>query len=330
METALDLSRWTEKPRGVGYRRWVIMSAGLRQVLAIRFFKAVILVAWLPALAIAAVSYLSAQAVTPGSWIYQLAADGGPKQMLATLKALTGFVTLYPDVCIGGSYTVLFWAHSFFGLGLCLVALTVVVPQLITRDRASQALIIYLSRPLTSTDYLLGKFGIIVGLLLMLWTGPLLTGWLLGMMLSGDSDFLVYSLPPLLRALEFNAIALVVLAPLALGVSALTRNSRATMALWVALWLLVGTLAQIPDAPNWLRHASFSYNLNQVRLEVLPVTDAFADAAEQLPLLDPSTKRDFARAAERTRSEHFPGAVIGLGVIVALASSVFLRRLRVE
>jgi len=32
MEASLDLSRWRETPRGVGYRRWTIASTGLRQM----------------------------------------------------------------------------------------------------------------------------------------------------------------------------------------------------------------------------------------------------------------------------------------------------------
>jgi len=39
METNLDLSRWREKPKGVDYRRWTIVSTGLRQMLANRLFR---------------------------------------------------------------------------------------------------------------------------------------------------------------------------------------------------------------------------------------------------------------------------------------------------
>ena len=39
METSFDLSRWEEKPLGVAYRRWIIVSAGLRQVLRLRLFR---------------------------------------------------------------------------------------------------------------------------------------------------------------------------------------------------------------------------------------------------------------------------------------------------
>ena len=35
MAARLDLSRWGDAPRGVGYRRWTIISTGLRQLLRI-------------------------------------------------------------------------------------------------------------------------------------------------------------------------------------------------------------------------------------------------------------------------------------------------------
>ena len=39
METNLDLSRWREAPKGVDYRRWTIVSTGLRQMLANSLFR---------------------------------------------------------------------------------------------------------------------------------------------------------------------------------------------------------------------------------------------------------------------------------------------------
>src|SRR5581483_12363705 len=127
------------------------------------------------------------------------------------------------DICVRGIFTLIFWVHSFVGLWLTLIALTVMVPRLITQDRASNALTVYLARPLTTADYLLGKLGMIGGVIVLVWTAPLLLGWLLGMMFATDRDFIIYSVAPLLRALLFNGIALVSLAAIALGVSSLSR-----------------------------------------------------------------------------------------------------------
>lgn len=326
---SLDLSRWPDAPRGVGYRRRVIAEAGLRQLWRTRFFKILLAVAWGGGALIAAGGFVFSQSVATGGWLETIAAKFGPRAE-AIVAAISGLVTLYPDVCVHGVFTLLFWAHSFLGLWLSLLALTTLVPSLITRDRASHALVVYLSRPLTSVDYLLGKLGTIVGVLLLVWTGPLLLGWVLSMLFATDRDFVVYSFGPLLRALTFNGIALVVLAAIALGVSAIGRSSRLTIVIWIGLWSIFGVMALQPRAPAWITHLSFTHNLGQVRQEVLRLDDVLAKASAQLPIPDQRFKANLAAAGKKAESSAFAGALAALGVFVVGSSFVFLRRLRPE
>ncbi len=329
METTLDLSRCREKPRGVVYRRWVISSTGLRQLFRGKFFMILLIVAWTASLGMAALGFAFSQTVVSGGWLEQGAASLGVRAQ-AIAQAVGALVLLYPDVCVNGLFTLMFWLHSFLGLGLCLIALTVLVPRLIARDRAGNALIIYLARPLTSVDYLLGKLGIIAGLLVLLWTGPLVVGWLLSMAFAPNSDFFVYSISPLLRALLFNGISLVVLAAVALGVSALNKTSRNTIMLWIFLWVIVGSMASGKRAPEWLQRASFTNNLAEVRKSVLRIDTAYADAAAKLPLLDQQVVEKLKRSGEETASKDLPGTLRALGLFVVLSSVVFLRKLRPE
>src|SRR5690606_41350343 len=67
-----------------------------------------------------------------------------------------------PFLVVHGLFTMIFGLQSFIALWLCLIGLTALIPRLVTQDRASNALTIYLARPLTSADYLIGKLGIIV------------------------------------------------------------------------------------------------------------------------------------------------------------------------
>jgi ABC-2 type transport system permease protein len=329
METTLDLSRCREKPRGVAYRRWVITSTGLRQLFSTKFFLGLLIVAWVAGLAIAALGFAFSQTVVTGGWLEQGAMQLGPRAQ-AVASAIGALVLLYPDICVDGLFTLIFWVHSFLGLWLCLIGLTVLVPRLVTRDRASNALIIYLARPLTSVDYLVGKLGIIAGLLLLLWTGPLLFGWALSMLFAPNSDFFVYSLSPLARALTFNGISLVVLASIALGVSALNRSSRNTILLWAFLWLIVGFLALERRSPIWIQRSSFTHNLSEVRKSVLRLDTVLADAAGKLPLLDADLVRQLKRSGEKAASTDLPGTLMSLGFFVTLSSVVFLRKLRPE
>ena len=329
METNLDLSRWREKPKGVDYRRWTIVSTGLRQMLANRLFRSLLSIAWTAGVLIAIFGFAFTQSVASGGWLESTAANFGPRAE-AVVSALGALVTLYPDICIGGLFTEVFWLHSFIGLTLSLVALTIMVPHLVARDRASNALTIYLSRPLTSGDYLLGKLGIIIGVLLLLWTGPLVLGWLLSMLLAPNREFIAYSFSPLLRALGFNAIALVVLATISLGVSAFNRSSRNTIILWIGLWLIAGSVAKVPDSPAWLRCASFSHDLSEVRQTVFRLDTALTDAGAKLPFLNQRFADNLKKSGEMAQATDVGGAFAGLGVLTVLSSVVFLRKLRPE
>ncbi len=329
MEASLDLSRWRETPKGVGARRWTIIVTGLQHLLRGRVFLILTIAAWVAGLVVAAFGFLFTQSVATDGWLQTFAENLGPRAE-AMVSALGGLVTLYPDICIHGVFTFAFWIHSYLGLGLTLIALTMVVPQLIARDRASNALTIYLSRPLTSTDYLIGKLGIIAGVILMLWTGPLIFGWLTSMMLAPDRDFVVYSLAAFGHALLFNAIALVALAAIALGVSALTRVGRVASIIWISLWLVAGTMAKLPSSPSWLQHVSFSYDLSQVRQQMFRLDEALAAASAQLPLLDQNLVRNLAATGTKAAPTDFTGALIGLALLTIAGSAAFLRRLRSE
>jgi ABC-2 type transport system permease protein len=329
MEASLDLSRWTGRPHGVGYRRWTIVSTGLRQLFRLRLFRILIFLAWTGGVLLAALGFLFSQSVTSGGWLETAAVYGGPRAQAIT-SAFAAVILMYPEICIGGWFTLIFWLHSFVGLGLSLVALTAMVPRLITRDRATNALTVYLSRPLTSSDYLLGKLGMIVGVLGVMWTGPLLFGWLLSVGFAPNRDFIVYSFEPLARALLFHGIGLVSLASIALGVSAISRTSRHTVILWIGLWLIVGAVAKPPGAPAWLKRASFTQNLNQARQGILRLDTALTEAAQTLPLTDQRLARNLGEAGEAAATKDFQGALASLGVFVVLSSLVFLRRMRPE
>jgi len=329
METTLDLRRWQEKPAGVAYRRWVIVSTGLRQLMRIRFFQILLFLAWTAGLLMAAAGFVFTQSLASGGWLESFAASLGPRPQ-AIVSAFCSMVLLYPDICIHGLFSSIFWWHSFVGLGLSLVGLSVVIPRLIARDRASNALTIYLSRPLTSLDYLLGKLGIIVGTLLFLWTGPLIFGWLLSMAFAPNSDFFVYSLTALFRAGLFNFISLIVLASVALCVSSLGKTTLSVMMIWIGIWMIGGTIASIPTTPSVVRAASFSHDLYEVRKDLFKLDEILVKAADILPLTDRSLSNNMRRISQYESSSKTSSPYIGLVAIVIVSSLVFSRRLRPE
>lgn len=330
METALDLRRWQEKPAGVNYRRWVIVSTGLRQLMRMRVFQILLFLAWTAGVVMAAAGFIFTQTLASGGWLENWAAGLGPRPH-AVVSAFCSMVLLYPDIVVHGLFSLVFWWHSVVGLGLSLIGLSIVIPRLIAHDRASNALTIYLSRPLTSFDYLIGKLGIIVGIILVLWTGPLLLGWLLSMAFAPNSDFFVYSLTPLLRAGLFNLISLVTLASVALAVSSLAKTTRAVMGLWLGIWLGAGMIASIPTTPSIIRSVSFSRDLQEVRQELFKLDEILVKAADTLPLTDRSIANNMKNFGQRINQNNMPGSpYAGLAVLVIVSSFVFARRLRPE
>lgn len=329
MEASLDLSRWRDPPRGVAYRRWVILSTGLRRLLRQWFFRALLVLSWAGAVVLALVGFIFSQSVGVGGTLDQFLGNFGPRGA-AVAATIRGLVLLYPDVVVNSLFTTIFWVQAYLGCFLSLVALTALTPSLVARDRASNALTIYLSRPLTSADYLIGKLGIIAGFLLLVWTGPLLFTWLLSVLFASDKGFLVYSFAPLLRALLYNGIAFAALSAIALGVSALSRSSRSIIVIWLCLWLVAGFVAKVPHMPVWMQRASFSRDLSQIDSEVLRIDRALIDAGQELPLTNRRLAENLTQAGDHTAATDFGGSVTGLAVLGGLSILLLFRRLKPE
>ncbi len=325
----LDFNRWSGPRHGVNHRRWVILSTGLRQLMSKRFFKLLLFVAWSAGVAVALAGFGFTQTLSETGWLASIAEKAGPRPQ-AVMSAVSALLLIYPDILIEGMFKCIFWAHSQIGLLLSLVALTMLVPGLITRDRANQALTIYLSRPLTSMDYLIGKFGIIVGVLLILWTGPLLAGWLLTILFAPDMVFARYSLTALGDALLFNAVGLVVISAVAFAVSSIGKTAAGARLWWIGLWIVLGGLAKHPYMPTWVKHASFTYDLTMLRDEIFNLSGVLQDAAGVVPMLSPDLARELVHVSRNVGTDQLTAVLIGLAVLVGGSMLFFLRRVKPE
>lgn len=327
---SIDYNRWEGERLGVGKRSWVITTAGLRQLWSYKFFKILLFIGWTGGMAVAAAGFLFAQTLAEGGWLADMAVKAGPRAE-AIMQAVTALLLVFPDLLVTTAFKGIFWVHSELGLVLNLAAMALLVPQLITRDRASHALTIYLSRPLTARDYLMGKLGVIVGVLLLLWTGPLVCGWLLAMVLSPNGLFFSYSLDALGVALMFNLVSMVVIAAIALGVSALAKTAARARMAWIGLWIVLSAVAAHAKVlPGWVRHLSFVSDLRIVRDEIFGMQDAMMDAAEIVPMINPRLAGEISQAAAKLDTTEITGVAVMLTLMVGAALWMVRGRIKPE
>ncbi len=114
-----------------------------------------------------------------------------------------------------------------------------VAPALIAKDVQSKAFLFYFSRPLNRLEYILGKFSVLAGYLIMITTLPALLLYFLAVLLSPPELAVLQSswdLP--FRILLASIVLIIPTTSLALAFSSMTnRPSHAGFA-WFAVWFL--------------------------------------------------------------------------------------------
>src|SRR5262249_44984097 len=144
---------WKGPLTGRGWRWLAIARHGVRVQLKNRILRVLLILAWLPALALVAAVAVWGLVEQPSAGVLRLVASILPADML-----------LDPYAYRSSAWTL---AYSFFfRTQLYIIMLLVVIagPGLISRDLRFNALPLYLSRPVTRLDYFLGKLGVIAAL----------------------------------------------------------------------------------------------------------------------------------------------------------------------
>jgi len=162
------------------------------------------------------------------------------------------------------------------------------------------------------------------------WLGPMLAAWFLGNLLAPHWSFFWHSRAVLGNVLAYGLPSLAILSLLALGVSAMSRGEKSTVALWYTWWVL-GSIV-LPLAANtrpWLRHISFNFDLHQLALAVFRVDHSLTTLQDNIPVLG-----ELLHLGPETRAAfEFPaieGALIALGLMLAAAAFLLYRRVKPE
>ena len=266
---------WTGTPRPRG-AAGVIAGTGIRLAFKSRWLRRVLLFAWSPALVFAGGFFAFEQAV-------EESARGEPVSPTRRLDSFGTIGALVAD-SLGGRLdepeearrTV--WSRLLLAFMrapqavLLAVVVGLVAPKLIAGDLRARAWLVYFTRPLGRTDYILGKvltLAAIVGLVTLV---PALVLWIVGVLVS-PSVWVAVATSDL--PLRIVAAAVAVTLPtvlLALAYSSLTAESRiatfAWFATWVACWIAHGALTGADMAAEAARaptaHRGFDRLLGQV------------------------------------------------------------------
>ncbi len=136
------------------------------------------------------------------------------------------------------------WSYLLFTLfrypqafGMILVV-GLVGPRLISYDLRSRGYLLYLSRPLTPAEYVIGKAGVLYTLLFLVATIPALTIYVVGLFLSTDPWAIGYTWDIPLRIIAASVILILPTSAIALALSSMTQESRYAGFAWFAIWIL--------------------------------------------------------------------------------------------
>jgi ABC-2 type transport system permease protein len=197
--------RWEARGPLHQFRFLPITREALRLLLARKAFLALLIFAWLPFVIMLAVLYFSV--ANPG---LERAMGGINAQFFGGFfKWQVPFVTLI---------------SVFGGAGL------------VANDLRSGGILVYLSRPLSRRDYILGKVGVLVALNLAITLVPGLALYVVGLSLAPEK-LLKWDLWWIGPAIALQSLVIVfAVGLLVLAVSAVSRSARVTGVALIALW----------------------------------------------------------------------------------------------
>ena len=321
---------WDGVHLGLWGRRWVIASNGLTGCLQNKWMRHLVLVCWVAALGMAAILFLVGQLLVADSIVVQWVGNFNP-MLQSFARMLTTWLELHPEISVRTTQNVLFYYFCVWLMRGSIFALGLAMPLFITRDLASNAIVVYASKAVSRGDYLLGKFAAAFGLIALTWLGPVCAAWFLGNLLGPDWRFFWHSRAALGHALLYGLSSMSILSLLALGVSATSLKEKSTAAFWFIWWIIGAVIAPIATQTQpWLRHLSFSFNLDQLALAVFRLGDDLKTAQDNIPILGNMLRGIRAQTMAALNTPALWGAVVALLMMLGLAVFVIQRRVKPE
>lgn len=225
---------WQGRLSGHAWRWLAVARHGARAQLKGRILKLLLLVAWLPALAL----------------VVALALWGLLEQQSESVLAFLSRLLPAQVIAQPQDYRAAVWtiAYSFFfkaELASALFLVMIVGPNLVSRDLAFNAFPLYFSRPLRRFDYFLGKLGVIGFFLVATLVAPAVGAYLLGVGFSLDVKVVRDTYRVLAAGIVYGLIITVSAGTLMLALSSLSRRSIYVGLAWAGFVFLTSLVSSI-------------------------------------------------------------------------------------
>jgi len=326
----VNYKHWEGTHLGLWQRRWAIARNGLAACLQIKWMGNMVVLCWGAGLAAAIFLFMIGQLLVTDSAVTRWASTLNPTlQMFASL--LTTWLANHPEISVGTTQNVFFYFFCRYLMIISIFILGMAIPCLITRDLACNAIVIYSSKAVSRGDYLLGRFATAFGFLGLTWLGPVCAAWFLGNLLAPDWTFFWHARLALESILIYGLSSMVILSVLALGVSASGVKEKYTTAFWFTWWILGAVLTPIAlHTKPWLRHLSFSFDLNQIALATFRVGENIKTARESLPVLGTMMQSIRPATLAALDTPNLAGTWLALAAMLLAAAWIILKRVKPE
>ena len=328
----LDISykHWNGVHLGLWSRRLVIARNGLTACLRNRWMRHLLVLCWGAALGMTALLFLVGQLLVADSIVVQWVGNFNPG-LQTFARMLTTWLEQHPEISVRTTQNLLFYFFCAYQLRAAIFALGMAIPVLITRDLASNAIIIYSSKAVSRGDYFLGKFATAFGLMVLTWLGPVCAAWFMGNLLAPDWRFFWHSRAVLGHILVYGLSSASLLSLLAMGVSAVSSKEKSTTGLWYMWWIVGGVVAPIAQHTQpWLRHLSFNYNLEQIALAVFRLGDDLNTARDNIPVFGDMLRNMPSQTMEALTTPTLPGAVVWSLLMAGVAVLILRKKVKPE
>lgn len=308
---------WQGKLSGHATRWFTISQYGVRTQLRSRWATFLVVVAWVPALVLAAALVF---------W-------GLIEQKSSLIAPLMGLVRLPPNVLANArvhrldAWTILYDIFFKFEIFFSMILLVCVAPGLISQDLRFNAMPLYFSRPLRRLDYFTGKLGVIAAYLGAVTILPALLAYVLGVCFSLDFHIVTDTARILGAVIAYSALIMLSAGMLILALSSLSRRSLYVGMFWVGLWLVGNMTAGVLTAAvhlNWGQLFSYTGDLERVGGALLGTRAAW----ESFGVTDEVRSGRNAEMAEALRGVPWYWSAAVLGVLLGMSIWILSSRVK--